>query len=224
MTIQEYLTALRRHWVVALACLLVGAGVALGVTAALPKVYVATTIQFVRGVPGTGAAAEYQAAQFAVSRAKSYSVMIGNPDVLSGIIDDLDLSMGPGELFSRLTVENPLDTPLIRVTARGRTADEAQSISIAAADNLAKLINRLESAGTASGKSPVDVQTAVPALKPGSPTSPSAPLNTAVGLLVGAAVGSLLAVVRDGRNRARAQRGTPRSEGERARSGSAREQ
>lgn len=203
MTIQEYLDSLRRHWVVALVCILVGAVAALGLTALLPKVYVATTTQFVRGVPGSGAAADYQASQFAVSRAKSYSVMIANPDVLSGIINDLGLSMGPGEVYSRLSVENPIDTPLIRVTARGRTADEAQSISVAAADNLAKLINRLESAGTTSGKAPVDVQTAVPALKPGSPSSPSTPLNTAVGLLVGAAVGSILAVVRDGRERAR---------------------
>jgi non-specific protein-tyrosine kinase len=211
MTIQEFLAALRRYWVTSLVCALAGVIAAIGLTAVLPKVYVATTIQFVRGVPGAGSSAEYQAAQFAVSRAKSYSVMIGNPDVLSGIANDLDLVMDPGELYSRLSVDNPIDTALINVTARGRTADEAQSISVAAADNLAKLIIRLESAGVASGKSPVDVQTAVPALKPSSPSSPRASLNIAVGLLLGAAFGSLLAVVRDGRERARTRRASGRN-------------
>ena len=207
MTIQDYLRVMGRHWLLVLVSALVGTGVAFGVTQAMPKVYVATTTQFVRGLPtGTTAGADYQAAQFAQSRAKSYSVMIGNPDVLAGIISDLNLDMTPGDLYPRLTVENPIDTPLLNVSARGRTADEAQELSIAAANNLTKLILRLESAGT-TRTSPIDIQTAVPALKPTQPSSPRLLLNVAVGSMLGLAIGSVLALIRDSRpTRARRRR------------------
>ncbi|HRW18424.1 MAG TPA: hypothetical protein P5181_06225 [Dermatophilaceae bacterium] len=211
MTIQDYLRVLGRHWFLVLLCALVGTGLAFGVTQTMPKVYVATTTQFVRGLPtGTTAGADYQAAQFAQSRAKSYSVMIGNPDVLAGIISDLNLDMTPGDLYPRLTVENPIDTPLLNVTARGRTADEAQELSVAAANNLTKLILRLESAGT-TRTSPIDIQTAVPALKPTQPSSPRLLLNVAVGSMLGLAIGSVLALIRDSRPaRARGRQRQPR--------------
>ncbi len=203
MTIGAYLLILRRHWIALVVMTLLGTAAAVGITAVTPKVYAATTTQFVRGVPGASATAEYQAAQFATSRAKSYSALIGNPDVLSGVIDQLGLKMSPAELYSRLTVDNPTDTVLINVTARGTTAAEAQSISVSAADNLAKLIIRLESAGATGGKSPIDVQTAVPAPLPTSPTSPRPILNLAVGTMLGLALGSILALILDSRRRIR---------------------
>jgi capsular polysaccharide biosynthesis protein len=193
-----------------LLCAALGAAAAFGLTAFMPKVYVATTTQFVRGVPNTGVP-DYQSAQLAVNRAKSYSVLIGNPDVLAGVISDLGLAMTPGDVYSRLTVENPIDTALINVTARGRTADEAQALSIAAADNLAKLIMRLESAGMPGGKSPIDIQTAVPALRPLTPASPRLSLNLAVGVMLGLSLGSIVALGLDARP-AKPRRGGGRAE------------
>lgn len=194
MTLETYLRSFRAHWKVIVVSVLVGLAAGIGTTLLSPKVYVATTTQFVRGEPGTGTAADYQAAQFATSRAKSYSALIGNPDVLTGVISQLHLAMGPADLLSRLTVENPTDTVLINVSARGTSPQEAQAISVAAADNLAKLILRLETAGSANGKSPIDVQTAVPASLPTSPSSPRPVLNIAVGTLLGLALGSILAL------------------------------
>lgn len=206
MSIQAYMHVLRRHWLLIVAFTVGGAVGGFALTAAMPKVYVATTTQFVRGVPGAGASADYTAAQFAVSRAKSYSVMIGNPDVLTGIITDLKLQMTPSELNARITVDNPIDTGLINVTARGGTALEAQTLSVTAANNLAKFILRLESAGTSSGKSPIDIQTAVPAPLPSSPATPRPPLNIAVGTMLGLAFGSIAALARDVRTQIKARR------------------
>lgn len=205
MSIQAYMRVMRRHFILIAVMTAIGALAGFALTAAMPKVYVATTTQFVRGVPGDGESADYQAAQFAVARAKSYSVMIGNPDVLTGIIDDLALDMTPTTLYSRLTVDNPIDTTLINVTARGRTGDEAQTLSVTAADNLAKFILRLESAGTSNSKSPIDIQTAVPAPKPGSPSTPRPPLNIAVGTMLGLALGSIAALARDVRSQKRSR-------------------
>lgn len=199
MTIYEYYGILKRHWLLVLVTMLAVAGASLGVTMTMPKVYTATTVQFVRGVPGDGGAAEYQAAQFATSRAKSYSVLINNADVLSGVINDLKLDLTPVDLASRISADNPVDTVLINVTARGRTPDEAQAISIAAADNLARLIMRIESAGTAGNKSPIDIQTGVRASKPTSPSSPRLSLNLGVGILFGFALGAIGALIADKR-------------------------
>ncbi len=199
MTIYEYFAILKRHWLLLLATMLVVAGAAFGATMLMPKVYTATTVQFVRGVPGTGGSAEYQAAQFATSRAKSYSVLINNADVLSGIINDLKLDMSPVELATRISADNPVDTVLINVTARGQSPDEAQAISVAAADNLARLIMRLESAGTSGNKSPIDIQTGVRAPKPTAPSSPRLMLNLGVGILLGFALGAIAALIADNR-------------------------
>ena len=209
MTIGAYLLILRRYWVAVVVATLLGVAAAVGLTAITPTVYVATTTQFVRGVPGSSAGAEYQAAQFATSRAKSYSALIGNQEVLSGIIEELKLPMSPAELSSRLTVENPTDTVLINVTARASTGEEAQAISVVAANNLAKLIIKLESAGATGNKSPIDVQTAVSAPLPTSPASPRPVLNLAVGTLLGLALGSILALLLDYRSRVRLGRATP---------------
>lgn len=197
MTIQTYFRVLARHWRLLMAITVLFAAAAIGITIIMPKVYTTTTTQFVRAVPGTGASADYQAAQFAMARAKSYSIMIGNPDVLAGIISDLEISMSPSEIFQRLSVDNPVDTALINVTARGRTPDEAQALSLAAASNLAKLIVRLESAGIANGKSPIDVQIAVPAPQPTTPSSPRPTLNIALGIMLGLAAGSLAGLTAD---------------------------
>lgn len=211
MTIDQFLYLLRRQWRVVMVFAFTFGAIATGVTLLMPKVYSATTTQFVRGVPGVGVGAEYQAAQFATSRAKSYSVMVANPDVLTGIIKDLNLQMTAGDLLTRITAENPIDTNLINITARATTPDMAREISVHAADNLAKLIVRIESSGTTGGKSPIDIQTAVPASTPTSPTSPRAILNVGVGTLLGLALGTIVALIRDKKPRKRATRGKRRS-------------
>lgn len=198
MTIQEYLRVLNRHWVVITMYSALGAAAAFLLTSTIPKVYVATTTQFVRGVPNSGVP-DYQSTQLALARAKSYTVLIANPDVLAGILSDTGTSLPPEEVYSRLSVSNPIDTTLIEVVARGRTAEEAQSLSIAAANNLAKIIMRLESAGVVGGKSPIDIQTAVPALRPNGPSSPRPTLNIAVGSALGLSVGSIIALGLDTR-------------------------
>lgn len=206
MTITAYLRMLRRHWIVVLMATLLGAAVSYGVTLLMPTWYTATTTQFVRGIPNAESGNEYQAAQFAAARAKSYSSMIGNPDVLSGVVSSLRLDRTPAELYTQLSAENPVDTALVTVTAKAHTPEEAQAISNAAAENLAKLVVRLESNGTAPGKAPIDVQTVVPAQFPSSPASPKLPLNLALGTMLGLSVGSLAALVLDARRQKRAGR------------------
>ena len=58
-------------------------------------------------------------------------------------------------------------------------------------------IERLETPRETGGKSPVKVTTTVPSLGPTSPISPKIPLNLALGLLAGLALGVITAVIRE---------------------------
>ena len=78
-----------RYWILILVGTLVGGALAFGVTRFMTPVYRATAIQLVKGLPGTGAAANYEAAQYAVNRAKTYPSFVHSQEVLDGVRNDL---------------------------------------------------------------------------------------------------------------------------------------
>ncbi len=104
---------LSRYWILIVVGTLLGGLAAFGVTRFMPSVYRATAIQLVKGLPGSGAAANYQSAQFAISRAKTYPPFVYNSTVLDGVRRDLDGAQPLAELREDITVTNPVDTPLL---------------------------------------------------------------------------------------------------------------
>ena len=157
----------------------------------IPPTYTATTTLLVKGLPGTGVAANYEAAQFAVSRAKSYPSFIYSLPVLEGVRGDSDRDLSSTELRRDLKATNPTDTPLIVITALGPSAAEARDMANSAARHLARFITQIE---TVSGRSPISVETAVQAGLPTEPTSPRTLLISALGAATGLALGILAAL------------------------------
>lgn len=176
---------LRRWWVIALGVVL-GAGLALLALRVVPPTYTATATQLIKGVPGSGTGAPYLAAQFAVARAKSYPAFIYSSTVLDNIRSDMGSQFTDGRLREQLSAGNPVDTPLVNVTATGATPQEAQNLANSASRHLARFITQIE---TVSGTAPVIVETAVQAGLPASPSSPQPTLFLALGLTGGFAVG-----------------------------------
>lgn len=159
---------------------------------ALTPTYTATATQLVKAVPGVGGTANYEAAQYAVARAKSYPSFVYSIPVLEGVRSDLGNVESVDDLRHDLSATNPADTPLVQLTATGTTAAESQLKANSLARNLALFVSQIETVG---GKSPVIVETAVQAAVPESPTSPQVPLFVAVGALAGFSAAFLLAVV-----------------------------
>jgi len=202
MTLSGYARVLRKRWrtvvTVALLCVLA----AFGITALLPKSYVAQSTSFVSiaGAPSTAKASApdtlYQNSQFALNQVSSYPEIVTSPAVLQPVIDDLDLDTTVRELKAHVTATNPVDTVLLNIQATSSSPERARAIANSVAQHLGSLVETLETPRR-GGASPVKVTTAVPAGLPLTPASPRPALNLALGLLLGVALGALVAAVRE---------------------------
>lgn len=183
----------RRWWVV-------GAGVLLGLLlgfAALqvfPATYTGTAILLIKGVPGTGSGANLSAAQYAISRASSYPSFINSNVVQAGVSADMNDGTAERELRDSLSATNPPDTPLVNITARGSTGEQAQARANSAARHMARFISQIETVG---GVSPVLVEIAVQADLPAEPSSPRPLVVLGIGVTGGFALGAVAAFILD---------------------------
>lgn len=176
---------LRLWWVIALS-LLLGVGVSVAALIFTTPTYTATATQLVKGIPGVGAGANYQAAQFAEARARSYPSFIVSTTVLDGVRADLGPDFTDARLREQLSASNPDGTPLVKVKATGESPEEARDLANSAARRLARFITDIE---VVEGTSPVVVEIAVQAGLPPYASFPKKSLFLALGASVGAAVG-----------------------------------
>lgn len=183
---------LLRYWLLLVALTIVGAGAAYGVTELMRPVYTATALQLVKGLPGAGVAANYEASQYAVNRAKSYPPFVYSSAVLEGVRGDIPNVESVVDLRKELSATNPVDTPLIRISALGSTPEEARDKANSAARHLARFITQIE---TVSGKSPIIIETPVEAALPTETTSPRKMLITALGAVVGFVAATAMALM-----------------------------
>ncbi|GAB3855701.1 polysaccharide biosynthesis tyrosine autokinase [Nocardioides maradonensis] len=196
MELQDYLRALRTHWVGAVIILGFVLLAAAGYTVTQPKVYAANATGFV----GTGQASNPALGQvyddLAKSRATSYVDIATSRATAQEVIDNLHLSDSPSELVGRVTVQQPTDTVLLKITTKAGTPLEAQQLADAWVRALADQVASIES----PNKKPADgTPRIVPvdsAALPSSPVSPNPKRNGALALVVGLLLGLAYAVVR----------------------------
>ena len=198
MTLRAYLQILLKRWRIVVACTVLVLGAAATLTYLTPPTYAANATAFVSiSSAGTADASIYQSSQFAMQRVASYTEVVKSPDTLQPVIDKLGLKMSVRDLRAVVSAENPVDTVLIKVTATDSDPQRAQAIVNAVSDQMGINIERLETPRETGGKSPVKVTTTVPSLAPQQPISPKIPLNMALGLLAGLALGVIVAVIRE---------------------------
>jgi capsular exopolysaccharide synthesis family protein len=197
VTLWSFVQILRKRWLVVASFTLLGLLVAGLLSAITPRTYQAEARSFVT-ITSTGSDANsvYQNSQFAMARVKSYTLLVDNPKVLNGVIDELGLSESPEDLRSQITAQNPPDTAFVNIDAVDRNPRRAAAIANTVAGRLGSEIEKLETPRS-GGTSPVKVTVTTPATRPTSPVSPRWPLNLAVGLLGGFAVGVAFAVTRE---------------------------
>lgn len=159
----------RRYWLVLLLAIVLGAGCGYLGARLIPPTYTAVATELVKGVPGKDATANYQAAQYAISRARTYPVFINSQTVLEGVRSDFGGRLDIPQLQESLSSSNPVDTPLVQITAQARSPEDARDLANSAARHMARYITQIE---TVNGASPVTVEIAVQATKPNDPTAP----------------------------------------------------
>lgn len=194
--LRDYIRVLRKRWqfiVLLTVVAVLGAGAAS--VLATPE-YEARTQLFV-STQASGTAGELlQGSNFTQQRVKSYADVVTSPVVLEPVVSDLGLEETPRELAERVSAEAPLDTVLINISVRDASPEQAARIANAVGESFTTVITELEEP-TDDGSSPVRISTVDPASVPEAPVSPNTPLNLALGLLVGLALGVGAAVLRE---------------------------
>ena len=189
MEFTEYLAVLRRHWRIWVGCTAVALVLAAVVLETTPRTYEATARVFVSASPSIS-----NSAQFVNQRAKSYPAVAVSEAVLGPVIERLGLDTTAAELRSRVTADNPVDTSQVQVTTTGSDPDEVAAISNAVAEELAEVVEELET--PASGNRPVTLTVNDPATAPTRAVTP-VPLDVlGLGLIAGLFVGLAAAVLR----------------------------
>lgn len=196
MDLSQYIKVLRAHWLGVLLIVTLAVAGAAGFTLTRPQIYAANSTGFVT----TGSSSDPSLASVndsvSKSRAKSYVDIATSRPTAQRVIDELGLSVSPSALIGNITVEQPLDTVLIKITARSDSPTEAQKLADAWVVALAAQVEQVEnpndvSAGPATRLLPVES-----AELPTTPISPRPSLNVAIGLAVGLILGLAYALMR----------------------------
>lgn len=195
MTIQDYLDALRRYWLVIVALALVGGGAAYGYARTLPAEYSSTAAVMVVPQRGENTNELVQGSSYVQNLVQTYAVLAESPMVLSPVIDELELDETPTRLATRVSVVNTLNTVVIEISVTDNDAEQAQRIAAEITDSLTRAVTQV-SPKDAANEPAVRLTTIAPARMPQAPIGPNTRLITLLGIGGGLAVGVAYALVR----------------------------
>lgn len=188
-----YLRLLSKYLPFVLALAVLGALVAGGVAAALPRTYTAQSTLFLEV---QSSSTLYERSQFALQRVQSYPPLLKSPAVLQAVIDRLHLGTTTQQLAKDVTATNPPNTVLVNVAASAPTGTRAAAIANEAASQLATSVDAMENQQTLT-KNAVRLTTQIAAQAPSGPSSPAAAVIVGLGALLGLVAGILLALLLD---------------------------
>lgn len=189
MSATALLRAIKKWWwtLLAFSALGVAAGFAVGLI--LPPVY-SSTAQLVvafNAPAQAGSSDLVQANSFAVQKAYAYTEIGRSPRVLNEVIASQGLDTTVEKLARELTVEAPLNTPILQLTAEAPTAQEAATLATAFVDAFTQTVQSIETPAGATS-SPVRLETLQEPEVPDEASSPNVLTNLALGFAVGFAV------------------------------------
>jgi capsular exopolysaccharide synthesis family protein len=196
MELSDYLRVLRAHWTGVVALVLAAVAAAALYSITQPKVYAANATGFVSAGNDSNPALSSVADSLANSRAKSYVDIAKSRATARTVIERLDLDVSPAALIGNITVDQPVDTVLLKITARSSTPRGAQQLADAWVSALAAQVQTIEDPkGTGGpGLKIVPVESAE---LPAVPISPRTQLNLLIGVVIGLLLGFAYALVRN---------------------------
>ena len=197
MELRDYLRLLRAHWVGVLVITLLAVGAAFVYNVTQPKVYAANANAFVSSGLGGDPALASVGDSLAKSRAKSYVDIAQSRATAQEVIDSLDLDTTPAALIGQISVDQPDETVLLKVTALAGTPEEAQQLADAWIAALEKQVKSIEDPEGKNGDSGLRIVRVESAALPTDPVSPQVRRNLALGLVAGLLLGLGYALVRN---------------------------
>lgn len=197
LELSDYWRIVRAHWIAIVLATVLGIAAAAGWSFMQPRVYTADATGLVTATANDGSTGSALIGnQLAQSRVKSYVNLGSWRAVAESAIKELDLEISPEALVKQVTVSNPIDTTVLKVTANANTPEAAQALAEAWLGGMSSEIDALE-AGAEGQMGAVTLSTGDSARLPTSPSSPNTRLNIMIGALVGLALGLGYALVRN---------------------------
>jgi capsular exopolysaccharide synthesis family protein len=194
--LQDYLRVVRAHWLGILVIAAVTIGLAGAYTLTQPKVYAADANGFVTSGAANDAATASVNDSLAKSRAASYVNIATSRAVADLVIDDLKLDTSPSSLIGRISVDQPLDTVLIKISAEADSPAAAQRLADAWIRALSVRVAEIENPAGSGAAGIIGVEPVEAAALPTTPISPRPALNLGGGLVIGLLLGFVYAVIR----------------------------
>ncbi|MBO9553125.1 polysaccharide biosynthesis tyrosine autokinase [Cellulomonas sp.] len=193
MELHEYVAILRKRWLTVTVVTALGLALAVLATVFATPMYTATTKTFVSVRSGDTVGDLVQGSTYSQSQVRSYAQLATMPAVLDPVIEDLGLTVGPGTLSKAISVTVPQNTVIISISVTDPSAERAAAIANAVASHLSQAVSDLAPT-PATGSDPIRLSTVAEAGVPGTPSSPDAKVNLAIGLVLGLALGIAAAV------------------------------
>lgn len=197
MELSDYLRVLRAHWIGVVVLTILTAGAAVGYTLTQPKVYAANSSGLVAVAseatsdPSVGNLND----SLAKSKATSYVEIATSRAVAQRVISDLGLSTSPSALIGDITVNLPVDTTVLDITAKSDSPQNAQDLADAWVKATAAEVKSIENPDDTLPNAPY-IRPVESAQLPGAPVSPNPKRNLALGIALGLLLGLGYAVLR----------------------------
>lgn len=195
MNLDDYVAALRKHWIVILVLTALGGAAAYGYSQSLPKQYQSRSSVIVVPARGDSTSELMQGSNYVQNLVQTYTVLATSPTVLAPVIKSLDLTISPTALARSVAVDAPLNTVVLDISVTDPVPEQAQRIAAAIAKQMAVAVAD-NSPRSSDGTAAVRVETIAPAQLPSIPSSPNTRNNTALGLMAGLALGVAFALLR----------------------------
>ncbi|MFC6358073.1 YveK family protein [Luteococcus peritonei] len=190
----DYLKAVLKNLPIVIACTVLGLLAGLGVSAALPKTYTSSS-QLMFEMSGAKDVNEIsQAATYTQAQMPTFEALASSPLVLQPVIKAQKLDATATDLAEQVKVSQVPQSVMLDIQAEGETPEEAQKIAKGIADELVKQVT---GAPTQAGDVKMVPTITAPANLPDAPSAPNKGVNALAGLVFGALLGVLAAVIRE---------------------------
>ncbi|MGI8680326.1 MAG: polysaccharide biosynthesis tyrosine autokinase [Jatrophihabitans sp.] len=189
MSLSAYARVLRERWFLLALFILVSTGAAVVITQLTPKVYQASAQVLVVSSTPADASIQNQANAVVTVQVPTFAKVIGSPEVIKYVNQDLHLALSSRDLTNKLTASSTAGEAIIDVGAMDGSPKRATDLANSAARGLVKAVEGYTSS--------VKLFVTGPAEQPSSPASPTPVLNILLGALLGLLIGAVAAVARD---------------------------
>lgn len=196
MDLREFLRALRKGWPLALAFVVAGLSLGIGLTVGTAKVYRASVQVFV-ATSTTDSAAQLQAGNtFTEDRVQSYTSIATSPAVTGPVSQALRLNLSETQLADKISADAPPTKVLINLHVTDHDPRQAAALANAVAARFNTVVQSTEQTD-ANGRPVVKLTVIHPAIVPDAPIKPSKVINIGLGFLLGLLLGVGVVVARD---------------------------